>query len=213
MKSFYYLHVSKASGRFLYTYVLSDLINATRGTNIQYLFPPVSDPEWTHHGWNKLIDDDTYVISSLRDPVEAIVSYRMQHGGINDKEHFFSSLDKITNIQSRSFIDWEDNKMDALAEVNFDKDAILGKLKRVNLLIDSKEINIKNYNKIKHKIASDLGIIGISYSDIEDTNEFRNNGVAEFCKSLTNEEIDLIRKANYMDVELYENAKSLFCPM
>ena len=214
VKSFYYLHVSKASGRFLYNYVLADLIEITRGSSIEYLFPPSFDPNWTHHGWNTLISDDTYVISSLRDPVEAIVSYRIHHGGLTDKEHLIKSINHITNIQSRSFLHWDDNRMDPLKEVVFDKDLIMSRLNRVNMLLDSKDINISNYKKIKKAIADEIGISGVSYENTyEDTNKFKSAGVKEFCESLTEEEIDIIKKANYMDVELYEAAKSLFYPM
>lgn len=214
MKSFYYLHVSKAAGRFLYEYVLSDLINITRDTDTPYLFPKSKDLNWTHHGWNNLISDDTYIISSLRDPVEAIVSYRMQHGGLTDKDHLFASINQITNIQSRSFIEWENNTIDPEQDVEFDKDLILSRLNRIDFLLDSKDINIKTYNKIKRKIADEVGIKNVGYTHgLYDTDIFKTNGVKEFCDSLTKEEIDIIKEVNYMDVDLYEAAKSLFFPI
>ena len=214
MKSFYYLHVSKASGRFLYTYVLADLIEITRGSDIEYLFPPSSDPNWTHHGWNNLISDDTYIISSLRDPVEAIVSYRIHHGGLADKEHLMETINKVTNIQYRSFLHWDDNRVDPHKEVVFDKDLMISRLNRVNMLLESKDINILNYKKIKKAIADNVGISGVSYENTyEDTNRFKSAGVKEFCDSLTEAERDRIKEVNYMDVELYEAAKSLFFPI
>jgi hypothetical protein len=214
VKSFYYLHVSKASGRFLYTYVLADLIEITRDSDIEYLFPPSSDPNWTHHGWNNLISDDTYVISSLRDPVEAIVSYRIHHGGLADKEHLMKTINKVTNIQYRSFLHWDDNRVDPHKEVAFDKDLMISRLNRVNMLLESKDINILNYKKIKKAIADNVGISGVSYENTyEDTNRFKSAGVKEFCDSLTEAEIDRIKEVNYMDVELYEAAKSLFFPI
>jgi hypothetical protein len=214
VKSFYYLHVSKASGRFLYTYVLADLIEITRGSDIEYLFPPSSDPNWTHHGWNNLISDDTYIISSLRDPVEAIVSYRIHHGGLADKEHLMETINKVTNIQYRSFLHWDDNRVDPHKEVVFDKDLMISRLNRVNMLLESKDINILNYKKIKKAIADNVGISGVSYENTyEDTNRFKSAGVKEFCDSLTEAERDRIKEVNYMDVELYEAAKSLFFPI
>jgi hypothetical protein len=206
--------VSKSGGRFLYEYVLKDLIDITRDTDIEYLFPKTKDINWTHHGWNSLISDDTYIISSLRDPVEAIVSYRLQHGGLTDKEHLFASLYQITNIQSRSFIHWENNTIDPEQDIKFDEDLIMSRLKRINMLIDSKDINIKTYNKIKKEIADKVGIKNVEYTyNMSDTDLFKTNGVKDFCDSLTKEEIDLIKEANYMDVKLYEAAKSLFSPI
>jgi hypothetical protein len=206
--------VSKSGGRFLHEYVLKDLIDITRDTDIEYVFPKTEDINWTHHGWNDSIANDTYIISSLRDPVEAIVSYRMQHGGLTDKDHLFASINHIANIQSRSFIQWDNNVIDPKKNVEFDKDLIISRLNRIDLLLDSKDINIRTYNKIKRKIADGVGIKGVKYIDsIEDTNIFKTPGVKEFCDSLTEEEIEIIKKANYMDVELYEAAKSLFFPI
>lgn len=213
MKSFYYLHVPKASGRVFFKHVLKDLVESQE-LNTRYLFPKSDDITHTHHGWHDLISSDTYLISSLRDPVEAIVSYRIHHGGLDSKDHLLSTLGKVTNLQSKSFMTWEGNRVEPESKIELDRELILNRLRRVNLLLDSKDINIKNFNKIKERIAKDLGSIEKYYEDIkEDTDEFRTAGVKKFCESLTKEEIDLVKEANYMDVELYEVAKSLFCPM
>ena len=215
MKDFYYLHLSKTSGRFLRRYVLNDLIVMARNpeNKIPYLWPETPVDDWTHHGWHDLISENTYLICSLRDPVEVIISYLMHHGGINNKNDFFSRVKLNDNIQSKGFIRWEDNMVNAEAKVDFNKDLILSRLKRVNLVLNSKDINIKNYNKIKEKIYSDLSMPAISYPEKEDTLEFKTQGVQEFYDSLTDEEISFIKEINYMDVELYEAAKSLFYPI
>ena len=137
----------------------------------------------------------------------------MHHGGINNKNDFFSRVRLNDNIQSKGFIRWEDNMVNPEAKVDFNKDLILSRLNRVNLVLDSKDINIKNYNKIREKIYSDLSIPVISYPEKEDTTEFKTPGVQEFYDSLTEEEINIIKEINYMDVELYEAAKSLFFPI
>jgi hypothetical protein len=99
-------------------------------------------------------------------------------------------------------------------KVEFDKDLIMSRLKRVNLLIDSKDVSVETCDKIREKIASDLGVLYVKpYGNEQDTNNFKTNGSKEFYQSLTKEEIDLIKNINYMDVELYEAAKSLFFPI
>jgi hypothetical protein len=213
MKDFYYLHLGKTSGRFFRTYVLSELIELSNDNNIKYLWPESPIDNWTHHGWHDLISDDTYLICSLRDPVEVSVSYIMHHGGIKDKNDFFNQIIMHNNIQARGFIRWENNIVDHKMKMYFDRELILSRLNRVNLVLDSKDINIKNYNKIKKKIASDISMPFVSYLEKEDTLEFKTTGVKEFCDSLTEEEISLIKEINYMDVELYEAAKSLFFPI
>ena len=215
MKNFYYLHLSKTSGRFLRRYVLDDLIVLARNqkNKIGYLWPESPVDNWTHHGWHDLISDDTYLICSLRDPVEVAISYTLHHGGIKDKNDFFNQISMHDNLQSKGFIRWEDNTVCPEAKIDFNRDLILSRLNRVNLVLDSKDINIKNYNKIKEKIYSDLYVPNLSYVEKEDTLEFKTPGTQEFYDSLTKEEINRVREINYMDVELYEAAKSLFFPI
>jgi len=214
MKSFYHLHVSRTNGRFFHRYILKDIIQASKSEDTKFLNPECTTENWTHHGWNNLISDDTYIICALRDPVETIVSYNLAFSAIVDKEDFFNRIDLVTNIQSRSFIEWKNNKVDPHEDVELDRDLILSRLKRVDMLIDSKDININTYNKIKRKITDDLGFENIEYFDgLEDTSSFRLWETKEFYDSLTEEEINKIKEVNYMDVELYEAAKSLFFPI
>ena len=206
VKSFYHLHVHKACGRFFKEYVVEDI----KG-KLTYSEPTTLPPTWSHYGWHSLISDNTYVVSSLRDPVEVSVSYMLQHGDIKNKNDFFKMINKINNIQSKHFINWENNMVDVEKQIDFDKTLILSRLQRVDLLIDSKDININSYNNITKKIVSDMGLKNVHYNDKkEDTNKYRNDGVKEFCNSLTEKEIFKIKEINYMDVELYEAAKNLF---
>jgi hypothetical protein len=179
----------------------------------KYLYPAAPVPNWTHHGWHDLISDDTYLICSLRDPVEVAISYMMHHGGLGDRNDLFKVMNKFNNLQSKGFIRWKDNMVDPKAHIDFDKELILSRLKRINLLIDSKDINMNNCNKIKKKIISDIFIPNIDYWEREESFGLSTPGVKELCDSLTEEEISMIKEVNYMDVELYEAAKSLFFPI
>ena len=206
VKSFYHLHVHKTCGRFFKTYVIKDIKQIITDSS-----PRSLPPNWSHYGWHNLISDNTYIVSSLRDPVEVSVSYMLQHYDIKNKDDFFQRMNKVNNIQSKHFINWENNMVDVEKQMGFDKNLILSRLQRVDLLIDSKDININSYNDIRKKIVSDMGLKNVHYDDKkEDTNKYRNNGVKEFCNSLTEKEIFKIKEINYMDVELYEAAKNLF---
>lgn len=215
MKNFYYLHLSKTSGRFFAEYVLDDLIIAARKqkNGVKYLFPKIPVNRWTHNGWHDLISDETYLICSFRDPVEVTVSYFLHHSKITNKELFLNWAAMHDNLQSKGLVKWEDNIVDHTAKIDFDKELILSRLNRINLVLDSKDINIKNCNKIKEKIADDISMPFVSYLEKKDTLCFKTNGAQEFYESLTKEEIDRIKEINYMDVELYEAAKNLFYPM
>lgn len=215
MKDYYYLHLSKTAGRFFYSYVLKEILEYSDSSSkhIKYLFPKTPEPNWTHHGWHDLISDNTYLISSLRDPVEVAVSYAMHHHKVTSKTNLFEAINKFNNLQSKGFIKWNNNMVDPGAIINFDKELILSRLHRVNLLIDSKDIGISTYNIIKEKIAKDLSITNIQLYEKQDDDTFKTPGVKELCNSLTKKEIYIIKEVNYMDVELYEAAKSLFFPI
>jgi hypothetical protein len=215
MRDYYYLHLSKTCGRFFYKNILRELLFNSRNYDncIKYLYPKTPALNWTHHGWHDLISDGTYLICSLRDPVEVAVSYMLHHGGLEDRKDLFKMISKFNNLQSKGFIKWQDNMVDPSAQINFDKELIFFRLKRINFLIDSKDINIKTFNKIKKKIATDIYMTNVNYWEIEDSLEFKTPGVKELLDSLTEEEISMIKEINYMDVELYEAAKSLFFPI
>ena len=215
MKNYYYLHLSKTSGRFFFENVLRELTFNSNAydDSAKYLYPEAPFPNWTHHGWLDLISDDTYLICSLRDPVEVAISYIMHHGGIDDRNNLLDVVVKFNNLQSKGFIRWPDNMVDPKAHVDFDKELIISRLKRVNLVLDSKDININTYNTIKKKIVSDIFIPNVDYWEQEEPVGISTPGVKEMCDSLTEEEIDMIKEVNYMDVELYEAAKSLFFPI
>jgi len=206
VKSFYHLHVHKTCGKFFKKYVIEDIKKIIIDSS-----PRTLPPNWSHYGWHNLISDNTYIVSSLRDPVEVSVSYILQHYIIKNKKDLLKAVEYTNNIQSKNFINWENNMVDPEKQIDFDKDLILSRLQRVDLLIDSKDININTYNNITKKIVSDMGLKNVFYKDKkEDTNMFKTSGAKELYNSLTEKEIFRIKEINYMDVELYEAAKKLF---
>lgn len=68
----YFLHIPKTGGRFLTKYILRPMEETLAKHGIEYLRMPEDMRQ--HGGWPFFIDDETYVISVFREPVEFFVS-------------------------------------------------------------------------------------------------------------------------------------------
>lgn len=69
---FYFLHIPKTGGRFFTRYILSPIEEALRENGIHVIELP--NNVYKHGGWHKDIDENTYIVSIFRDPVEFFVS-------------------------------------------------------------------------------------------------------------------------------------------
>jgi hypothetical protein len=68
----YFLHIPKTGGRFLTKYILRPIENTLRDNGIELVKSPEDMRQ--HAGWPSWIDDQTYVITVLREPCEFFVS-------------------------------------------------------------------------------------------------------------------------------------------
>lgn len=123
---FYFLHVPKTGGRFFTEYILKPIEKTLEESGIEILRLPAGVNK--HGGWHKDIDENTYVVSILRDPVEFLVSLVAhmesdKHGLIDhqndqiindktitldiDKQLLFNTIEELKylkNFQSQNFI-------------------------------------------------------------------------------------------------------------
>jgi hypothetical protein len=221
MDSVYFLHINKTAGRFLYDYVIKPSRFAI-DLDYKFIIPKKSN-SWTHWGWTDLIQDSTYIIASLRDPVEVAISYYLHSfgedhdeeldslkSGLKSKYSFFYAMERITNIQSKNFMTWKDDKVFVNTPMPINKNLVFERLDKVNLLLNSKDINIKTAESIQQKIFKDLNINSDTRVPEKDTNSFRTKGFNEFYNSFTQAQFDRIADLNSIDMELYEKAQTLF---
>jgi hypothetical protein len=105
---------------------------------------------------------------------------------------------------------WKDDKVFVNTPMPINKNLVFERLDKVNLLLNSKDINIKTAGSIQQKIFKDLNINSDTIVPEKDTNSFRTKGFDEFYNSFTQSQLDRVADLNSIDMELYEKAKKLF---
>jgi hypothetical protein len=232
-KKFYFLHIPKTGGRYVKTYILSQLRN-------KY---DVIGLEERHSGWIDQIDEETYLFSIIREPVEFVCSLyahvvsekagllkleviestmkeSMRDHVTNihlDKEYLFKWLDvnKWTyNMQSKHILNGStpgkniiDNIVQKYQFTNdIDKELLYARLKSINLLI--RQNSLYDPEVIVKKIANDLDI-EMAGEIQKDELTFHNMASSNLYNSLTEEEKDYIRNLFSIDLEIY-NDHSIF---
>lgn len=122
----YFLHIPKTGGRFFTKYIIRPIEKTLEQNGIKLVQLPPNVNK--HGGWHKDIDDRTYVVSVIRDPVEFFVSLVAhiasdQNGLIDhendqivknnstildiDKQFLFDKMEELkylNNFQSQNFI-------------------------------------------------------------------------------------------------------------
>jgi hypothetical protein len=207
----------KTGGRFIRRNVLFPMKNQLNESGIELM---VFDDD-SHKGWHSRIDDRTYIIHSVRDPVEHSVSYFAHivcldnHGNMKE-EYNSNSLTVVDliyelnhnkafpNFQAKSYLHNENNRMEFYGNrVPFDYDLFNERKNRVNLFLDVKDIAGKEL-QIQKKIFTDLGMF-YSEPKTRPAKSFLNFESKDLFNKLSDKEKDMIRKYNRIDNDLYQN--------
>lgn len=228
-KKFYFLHIPKTGGRYVKTYILSQLRNKLN----------VIGTEERHSGWIKEIDEETYLFSIIREPVEFVCSLyahivsekagllkleviestmkeSLYDNVINihlDKEYLFKWLqvNKWTyNMQSKHIINGStpgkniiDNIVQKYQFTNdIDKELLYTRLNSINTLI--RQNSLYDPEVVVKKISEDLNI-KMAGETQKDKSTFHNMASSNLYNSLTEKEKDYIRELFSIDVEIYNN--------
>jgi hypothetical protein len=142
----YFLHIPKTGGRFFTKYILDAVEDILKQNDIEIIKPPKNALK--HGGWNKDIDDNTYVISIFRDPVEFFVSavahMAGEQAGIIDQNKDYISKEGSSVLDiDKSFL------FNRLKELSYMKD-----FQSQNFLLSPQELPLvtearRQYNKNK----------------------------------------------------------------
>jgi hypothetical protein len=134
---FYFLHVPKTGGRFFTEYIVRPIERTLEenGVKIIQLPPNVNK----HGGWHNDIDDDTYVVSIVRDPAEffsRLVAHMVayENGLIDDNN------DQIINDKSIALDISKDFLFDTMEELQY-----LKNFQSQNFILTPQDINLVAY--------------------------------------------------------------------
>jgi hypothetical protein len=217
---FYFLHIPKTGGRYfkkIAAYPLS-LESKKKGKNLTFLIPPA------HNGWIPEIDENTYVVSIVRDPVKLVCSWRLYFGNdgknqgldMND-EHFlkivkdgmFSHLRKenwLHNFQSKNLTKHYKyfNGPENYEEV--DEKLLYENLKRIDFLFTQDYLE-SNPVDVCRKIFSDHEE-SFPASELPEYNNFRQINSKILYDSLSEDEIEEIKSYFKLDIEIYNMVRN-----
>ena len=219
--SIYFLHIMKTGGRHLRNSVFIPISAQLEKNNIKI----INNNYRPHTGWHSKITDKTYIVTSLRDPIEQVVSL-FAHGISLDldgnkankydqsdleKNKLLNSVSKINkyqNFQSKSYLCNELGDQ-IIKNGEFIFDEVFEKRKnRVNLVLRTEDIT-GNEKKIQEKIFSDLGIANITETKpiFFNNKNFYNSESKKLYNSLSDNDKKNILEYNKIDQDLYNNAK------
>lgn len=228
IEHFYFLHIPKTGGTFTSGWILPDIYDSLYQKNISK-----TEIIRGHDAWSPNITDSTYIMTILRDPAKRTVSHYAHHVKFikdrkGDVPSFLNWLEEykinLSNFQSRNIIfdkitkeceDCLDNNCNKekkhwwfsnslFESLNVDKDKVLNNLKRIDLILDNDYLKkVENRDKVKLKIANDLGL------SLENKKRYvyPDPIVNEFSKhiydSLEKKDIDYLYEMNNIDSEIY----------
>ena len=212
----YFMHIPKTGGRYIIYNVLDQIRQQLKENNVEVL----NSGKFDHSNWYSKIDDQTYIVSVLRDPVEQCISLythektTTQGGQLKtdtdiflSKKDFYTKINKIKNyknFQSKCFISDEKYGFGLhREEVIIDKDILQKRLNRVNLLLNQNNLNAK---KIQEKIFLDLGING-KINDSSSKGLYYNPHSEYFYNQFSDNEKKYIKEYNSIDDDIFKNSK------
>jgi len=222
-KSISFLHVAKTGGHYLKTELLVNLFSKLENKGIKI------EPYTYHFGW-AFVDDETYIISSLRDPVKRTVSHFCH---VIDKIRKIPNYDKynlnvedlmtwvednkkfLSNYQSKNFLldSFEDNiyffQYDSIFNtLVIDKRELLSRLSRVEILLKDSQLNSTTIEEVNRKVLKDfdLKLQEPKYID-HPVGHFINSESENLYQELTQGQKDYLYELSSVDTEIYFNNK------
>lgn len=207
-KNIYFLHIAGTGGRALKEYILNPLLNK----DVEII--------GKHDGCSDCIDDKTYIICILRDPVKHACGFYLHFiykdsDGPNIRQKFleyFRGTKQLHNFQSQNLMvsgqnfNYGEGKHFGDEIVEIDEDLLLKRIDRIDLLI-SQDMLRYNMQDVANILAEDLDL---NFIKIENINQYKHsNGMSrDLYNSLTEAEKQEIIDLNNIDYKIYSQLKN-----
>jgi len=140
---FYFLHVPKTGGRFFTKYIVRPIEKKLEENGVRIIQLPANVNK--HGGWHKDIDDDTYVVSILRDPAEFSASL-VAHMVASENNLMDDNNDQIIKDNSRELDIPKDLLFQTIEELKY-----LKNFQSQNFVLTPEDTNLVSYSQMIYK--------------------------------------------------------------
>lgn len=214
MKNVYHFHIPKTAGRYVQNSLIFSLNVACKRNDINTR----GILNTAHSGWN-LVDNDTYLFTFIRNPIERTISHVMfyhpyfRQDTVEDTKDivmdylYSENVEYLWNYQSK-FITSTDLDMDSNFYKTFSYDLSLmdERLSRFNKIVKCNEIDDQKMVEIYNESCNHLGMThemsdNVPYN-VPDSMYF-NDISKEIYLSLTDSEREYLEYKNLHDTILY----------
>jgi hypothetical protein len=214
---FYFLHIPKTGGRYFKKISVSPLKLICKQTQKDLEFLISND----HNGWKPEIDDSTYVVSIVRDPVKLACSWYMHFGNSGKNSHinlnteaglqrakngllvFLNDTNWLHNFQSKNLTKHYKYSNDStlMNYEDVDVDMLYENLERIDFLFTQDYLE-SNALDVCHRVFNDNGesFLGL---ELQENNDFRQPKSELLYNCLSKEEIEKIRSYFKLDMDIY----------
>lgn len=207
-KNVYFLHIAGNGGRALKEYVINPLFNKN------------SDIVGKHNGWSTFIDDKTYIICILRDPVKHACGFYLhfvnkEKDGIDVKSQFldyYRNTKQLYNFQSQNILTSGQNFNYGKGEhfqkdiIEINEDLLQERIDRIDLLV-SQDLLTHDIQQIAYTMADDLDLKSIKVLNV-DNYKYSNGDSKKLYISLTEDEKQEIQDLNSIDYKIYSQLRN-----
>jgi hypothetical protein len=206
----YHLHTPKTGGIFLKNKLIRPL-------EIYCGLETISNS--LHEAWS-LVEHDTYVISSFREPIKRIVSHYCHFMEANEnalptlddfRKWYENNKTYISNYQSKNFLVTADLSVprrtliseSIFIDVELDKIKLFENLRRTNLLIRDNQFSDAHLDQVKLKIIQDCNLVNTFHIKDIPSNYNSRKTSADLFAQLSQSDIDSIKEDNELDYKVY----------
>ena len=209
-------HIPKAGGTYIKSALLDPLVYA-HGVEGHELFTTGSQQ---HYGW-KDVDDETFVISSIREPMRRLVSHytHIRTQIMDDYFTFDEWLDEyevaLTNYQSKMFVySWDGVPPVPLNDLNtkpieVDGELVRTNVNRVDVLLRDNQLNGETLEDVRKAICTRFDLPDLINAKYTMPNYNANTQSQLTFNSLSYSQVKRLQKMTEADSEIYMD-NSLF---
>lgn len=221
MKSIYYLRIPKTGSVYFMRNLYSSLSSHLLENNVEILNSA------DHEGWEP-IKNDSYVISILRDPVKRTVGHfchqtlktnSVEEFLLQTKNNFLSwyenNQEYISDFQSKNILCEDSKNLIGLGWMDtanpyftspINSDILKEKIKSINILIKTSDLNLNLLKNVSVKIQEDLGVDFKNVSPDTITGYSLDSFSTNIYNSLSESEKNTIYDNNPNDTDIYFNS-------